>query len=442
MKRTFKRGGVHPPQEKHFTREKPIENPPLPERVFIPLNQNLGAPSKSVVEPKQEVKTGQIIAEPTGFVSSPVHASVSGVVKSIGYRRTSVSPCSLCIEIESDGKDAWVDGVQLDADAIDFSHRESFLESIRAAGLVGMGGAAFPTHVKLSPPKEFPVDTLIVNGVECEPYLTADNRLMLEHPGEILQGLLAMKAVLGVERAFIGIEDNKPRAIAAVREAVGKTPGVEVVTLKTRYPQGAEKQLIKAVLGREVPPGKLPMQVGAVVQNVGTAFAVFEAVARRKPLVERVLTVSGQAIREPKNLRVRIGTPLKNIVEYCGGARDNLGKLIMGGPMMGKALRSADVPVLKSTSGLVFLDKASSLSPPECGCIRCGRCVLACPQGLVPGELARLSEAGAFERLADALDCVECGSCQYACPSNRRILHLLRLGKNEYRNLQKEKQTA
>jgi len=442
MNRTFKRGGIHPPEEKHYTREKPIENLPLPGKVCIPLNQNLGAPSQPVVEPKQAVKTGQVIADPAGFVSSPVHASVSGVVKSIGYRRTSVSPCSLCIEIESDGQDTWVDGVRLEADAIDFSRPETFLESIRAAGLVGMGGAAFPTHVKLSPPEEAPVDTLIVNGIECEPYLTADNRLMLEYPGKILQGVLAMKAVLGVGRAIIGIEDNKPQAIAAVHEAVGKTPGVEVVALKTCYPQGAEKQLIKAILDREVPPGKLPMHVGAVVQNVGTAFAVFEAVARKKPLVERVMTVSGPSIRDPKNLRVRIGTPLKDVIEFCGGAREDLGKLIMGGPMMGKALRSADVPVLKSTSGLIFLDRASSLSQPESECIRCGRCVRACPQGLVPGEMARMSEAGKFELLADALDCLECGSCQYDCPSNRKILHLLRLAKNEYRELQKEKKSA
>jgi len=433
MRRTFRRGGIHPPGEKHLTRDKPIETLPPPERVCIPLNQNLGAPSRPVVAPKERVKAGQMIAEPTGFVSSPVHASISGTIRSIGTRRTSISPHSPCIEIESDGEDAWIDTVDLQAQRVDFSEADGFLDAIRDAGLVGMGGAAFPTHVKLSPPADCPIDALILNGVECEPYLNSDNRLMLEHTDEIIQGLRILETVLGVEQAFVGIEDNKPRAIEAMRSAASGAKDLRIVALKTCYPQGAEKQLIKAVLGREVPPGKLPMSVGAVVQNVGTAHAAFEAVARRKPLVERVMTVSGPAIREPKNLRVRVGTSLLEVIDCCGGVTADLQKIVIGGPMMGKSLRVADVPVLKSTSGLVFLDRGRARLLAEAPCIRCGRCVQACPQGLVPGEMARYAEVGRFEQLADALDCVECGSCQFSCPSHRRLMHLVRLGKNEYR---------
>jgi electron transport complex protein RnfC len=438
MARTFTRGGVHPPEQKQRTERKPIETLPLPRRVVLPMAQCLGAPAAPTVKPKDTVRTGQRIGEPQGFVSTPVHASLSGTVKKVDLAPTAVGARILCVEIESDGKDEWVEGVDLQAREVDFANPDAFLPALTAAGLVGLGGAAFPTHVKLKPPKDVQVDTLILNGAECEPYLTADHRLMLEHAPEIVLGLRILMAVLKVERAFVGLEDNKLDAAEALRTALAGTAGIEVGVCRTQYPQGAEKQLIKALTGREVPPGKLPMHVGCVVQNVGTAFAAFEAVARRKPLVERVLTVSGQAIREPKNLRVRIGTPLSELVAFCGGVADDLRKLIFGGPMMGKALRYEDVPIVKSTSGILFFDRHEAAAVQEYPCIRCGRCLSACPQGLVPCDLGDQAEYGHYDKLADVMDCVECGSCQFTCPAHRRLVHLLRLGKSEFRRLQKK----
>ncbi|MBN1772279.1 MAG: electron transport complex subunit RsxC [Deltaproteobacteria bacterium] len=438
MVRTFKRGGVHPPEHKQLTERKPIETLPLPKRVVIPMAQCLGAPAEPTVKPKDAVKAGQRIGEPKGFVSTPVHASISGTVKKVDLYPTAVGARILSVEIESDGKDEWVEGIDLESREVDFTRPDDFLPALTDAGLVGMGGAAFPTHVKLKPPKDVKVDTLILNGAECEPYLTADHRLMLERAPEIALGLQILMAVLKVDRAYVGIEDNKPDAAATMRQALAGTLGVEVAVCRTRYPQGAEKQLIKSLTGREVPPGKLPMHVGCVVQNVGTAFAAFEAVARHKPLVERVLTVSGRAIREPKNLRVRIGTPLSDLVAFCGGAADDLRKLIFGGPMMGKALRFEDVPIVKSTSGILFFDREEAAAVREFPCIRCGRCVAACPQGLVPCDLGDQAEHGQYAGFADALDCVECGSCQFTCPAHRRLVHLLRLGKSEFRRLQKK----
>lgn len=438
MVRTFPRGGVHPPEQKRLTEGRPIETLPLPKRVVIPMAQCLGAPAAPTVKPKDVVRTGQRIGEPQGFVSTPVHASLSGTVKKVDLAPTALGARVLCVEIESDGQDEWLDGVQLQAREVDFSNPDAFLPALTDAGLVGMGGAAFPTHVKLKPPKDVKVDTLILNGAECEPYLTADHRLMLEHASEIVLGLRVLMAVLKVERAFVGLEDNKPDAAAALRTALAGVSGVELAVCRTQYPQGAEKQLIKSLTGREVPPGRLPMHVGCVVQNVGTAFAAFEAVARHKPLVERVLTVSGRAIKEPKNLRVRIGTPLSDLVAFCGGAADDLRKLIFGGPMMGKALRFEDVPVVKSTSGILFFDRQEAAAVEEFPCIRCGRCLVACPQGLAPCDLGDLAEHGQYDKLADAMDCVECGSCQFTCPAHRRLVHLLRLGKSEFRRRQKK----
>lgn len=426
---------MHPPAHKELTEERPIEALPLPRRVVLPVHQNLGAPAKVVVEKRAAVKVGQVIAEAAGFVSAPVHATVSGRVKNVGPYPTSVGGTSLCVEIEADGEDAWVEGVDLGASALPEALGGDIPGALAAAGLVGLGGAAFPTHVKLRPPADARIDTLILNGAECEPYLTADDRLMREHAREVAQGLRLLMAALRVERGLVGIEDNKPDAIAAMVAAARELRGVAVVPCRTRYPQGAEKQLIQALLGREVPPGKLPLHVGVVVQNVGTAFAAFEAVARRKPLVERVLTVSGRAIRAPKNLRVRIGTLLSDVVAFCGGVTEGLRKVIMGGPMMGKALRYDDVPVLKSTSGLLFFDEAEARLAGERACIRCGRCVQVCPQGLVPADLGALAEHGLYDRMADALDCVECGSCQFVCPANRRLVHWIRLGKSEIRLL-------
>jgi len=438
MVRTFKRGGVHPPERKQLTERRPIETLPLPKRVVIPMAQCLGAPAAPSVKPKDAVRTGQRIGEPQGFVSTPVHASLSGTVRKVDLAPTALGARVLCVEIESDGRDEWIDDVDLKACDVDFSNPDAFLPALTDAGLVGLGGAAFPTHVKLKPPRDLKVDTLILNGAECEPYLTADHRLMLEHAPELVLGLRILMAVLKVDRALVGLEDNKPDAADAMRRALAGVDRIEVAVCRTRYPQGAEKQLIKALVDREVPSGKLPMHVGCVVHNVGTAYAAFEAVARRKPLVERVLTVSGRAIRSPKNLRVRIGTPLSDVAAFCGGATDDLRKLIFGGPMMGKALLYEDVPVVKSTSGVLFLDSQEAADAREFPCIRCGRCLVACPQGLVPCDLGDLAEHGLYDKLDDALDCVECGSCQYTCPAHRRLVQLLRLGKSEFRRRQRK----
>ncbi len=440
--KTFTRGGIHPPEHKELTASSVIVDVPAGKRVIVPLQLNLGAPSKPVVKAKERVLMGQEIAKASGFVSAPIHSSVSGKVKKIDYYPSSNGPRSLCVEIQNDGKDEWVDDVDLTASfdeaALQSCTKDEILSQLQAVGLVGMGGATFPSHVKLKPPGGVELKALILNGAECEPYLTADHRLMIEHSKEITWGLRLLMKVLGVARAFVGIEDNKPDAVAAMREAIRDVTGAEVVVCKTRYPQGAEKQLIRSVMGVEVPSGKLPMHVGAVVFNVGTAFAAFEAVARRKPLIERVVTISGGAITEPRNVRARVGTLISDIVEFCGGLGDDFHKMIVGGPMMGRAVRDFDVPVLKGTSGVLFFTAAEGIREPTLPCIRCGECLSVCPQGLVPCEMALLAENECWETLPDIMDCVECGACQYACPSNRPLLHLIRLGKSELRAVQRK----
>lgn len=431
IRRSFPRGGVHPPQRKRPTRSCAIETLPSPEKVRIPVHQHLGAPAKPVAWPKHHVQIGEVIAEAGGTVSAPVHASVSGKVKKVDYYPAASAPRLLCIEIASDGDEEWTHDANRTPVDVDYIETETARAVLASSGVVGMGGAAFPTHVKLSPPGDVSIHTLILNGCECEPYLTADHRLMVENAPEILKGMKVLMRVLDVEKGFIGIESNKPEAIRAMREAAHALAGVKVITLRTVYPQGAEKQLIKAILGREVPPGKLPMHVGAVVHNVGTAFAAYEAVACRKPLVERVVTVTGSAIRRPANLRVRVGTLVSDIVEHCGGLRDGFAKFIVGGPMMGRACRHLDIPVTKAVGGLIFLDRSEVVLPEPEPCIRCASCVHVCPQGLMPCELATAVEHRLWDRLDHIADCVECGSCQYACPSHRPIVHLLRWGKAE-----------
>ncbi len=438
MRRTFARGGVHPPQRKELTSGVAISSPAPPAIVTIPLHQSIGAPARAIVKAREEVACGQLIAEPGGFISAPVHASVSGKVKRIAAFPTSIGPSVECIQIESDGQDTWVPDVNLGASectAALAKSPEDLLATLAGAGLVGLGGAAFPTAVKLRPPPGGKVDTLLLNGAECEPYLTADHRLMIEEAPGIIAGLRVLMRVLGIERAVIGIEDNKPDAVETMRAAVDEIGGVSVEVCCTAYPQGAEKQLIQAILGREVPSGKLPLQVGVVVQNVATAFAAFEAVVRHKPLIERVVTVSGGAVAEPKNLRVRIGTSLEDLVAHCGGVRGELGKLIMGGPMMGKALKSFDIPVVKATSGVLLMDEVEAAQVDEQACLRCGRCVQVCPQGLMPCDLAAMANHGRLEGFGDGADCVECGCCQFICPAGRRLVHSIRFGKSDYRRL-------
>jgi electron transport complex protein RnfC len=423
------RGGVHPKEHKHSTEHKPVEAMPLPGRAWLPMSQHTGAPSKPLVAKGDEVKTGQVIGEAGGAISVPTHASVSGKVADVvplphplfGRRVPTVV-------IDSDGNDTLCESIG-ERDYSGFS-RDQVLEAIRAAGIVGLGGAAFPTHFKLNPPKEKKIDCLLVNGCECEPFLTADHRVMLEQPEEMVEGVRIIARALGVERVIIAVEDNKPDAIDRVRSAAGD---IEVRRLKTKYPQGAEKQLIKACLGREVPSGGLPMDVGCVVQNVGTAVAVRDALRFARPLIERVVTVTGPAVNEPKNLRCRIGTPVRELIAACGGYRGEPAKLIMGGPMMGIAVSTDDIPVLKGTSGVLVLDAAAAAEPAEHDCIRCGSCIRACPMGLAPQRLyyhvigKRLDAA---ER-DHVMDCIECGCCAFACPAKLRLVQRFKYAKSE-----------
>ncbi len=426
MAKSF-RGGVHPDDRKRFTAAKPIEVAPLPDKVVIPTRQHIGAPCTALVKAGDLVKKGQVIAEAQAFVSSPVHASLSGKVVEVADYPHPVFGFCQAVVIESDGADEWVEGLPLSRDwqALDAA---ALKDIIRQAGIVGMGGATFPTHVKLAPPPEKPIDAFILNGAECEPYLTADHRVMLEATEKVLTGMRIVMKVLGVTKGYIGIEANKPDAITAMVAAT-KGTGITVVPLKTKYPQGAEKTLIKVILDREVPSGGLPMDVGAVVQNVGTMVAVADAVVSGLPLVERVATVTGGAIAEPKNLLMRIGTTFTQAVELCGGFAAPPAKLIMGGPMMGMAQCRLDVPVIKGTSGILALSADDVNAGEEKPCIRCGRCVDACPMGLVPSMLSILGQRGLYQVAKeeyDLLDCVECGSCVYACPAKRNIVHYVK----------------
>jgi electron transport complex protein RnfC len=428
-------GGVHPPEHKDPTDSKPIERMPLPSRVVIPLQQHTGAMCEPVVQVGHEVKEGQCIGEARGFVSSPVHASISGLVAAIDSFPHPVIPSlvrSIVIESKSPPVPAAWDKT---ADWSALSGRD-LLDRICDAGIVGLGGAAFPTHVKLSPPTGTAVDALIVNGVECEPYLTSDHRLMVERARDVVEGVRVLLKVLGVQRAYIAIEKNKPDAIRIMREhaanrSLWNGAAVEVVPLKVKYPQGAEKQLISTILRKEVPSGGLPFHIGVVVQNVGTAFAVYEAVAKGKPLIERVVTVGGNRLKEPKNLIVRIGTTFASVIEYAGGIvpGEHRVKVIMGGPMMGIAQYTLDVPVIKGTSGITVVDEARPRKTYPC--VKCGRCVEVCPMGLMPCRLADFAERDDFAACEayHVRDCMECGACTYACMSNRPVIHLVKYAK-------------
>jgi electron transport complex protein RnfC len=426
------RGGIHPPDKKELSAHKPIQVSKPPQRVVIPLSQHLGAPCKAIVSINQEVKRGELIGEPTGFVSAPVHSSVSGKVIALGEFLNAMGRMVMSIVVENDGRDEWTI-LKDNPDYIDLP-AEEMKEKIKAAGIVGMGGATFPTVVKLSPPKEKPIDTVILNGSECEPYLTGDYRLMLERPKEIIEGLKILMKVLGVNRGFVGIEDNKPDAVKTMKEAAEGLGNIEVCALRTKYPQGAEKMLIKTLTGREVPPRALPMDVKVVVQNVGTAFAVYEAVRYGKPLIERVVTVTGEGITNPGNLLVRIGTMVSDLIEECGGLKDEKLKVISGGPMMGFSIPSLDIPVTKGTSGILALPEGEIVHAEDFGpCIRCGRCIDVCPMGLMPMMLSTYAEKGEYEAAKEynLFDCFECGSCAFVCPSKRPIVQLVRLAKSQ-----------
>ena len=433
MFKTFAKGGVHP-QENKLSAKGKITDMPLPSSVSIPLSMHLGMPAKPVVEKGSEVKVGQLIAKGEGFVSANVHSPFSGKVTKIdksldstGYKRDSIF-----IEIEGDN---WVEEIDRSVGIKkEFNlSSEEIIGKINDAGIVGLGGATFPSHVKLTVPRGKKAEYLLINGVECEPYLTADHALMLEKSEEILIGVSLLKKALKVEKAIIGIENNKADAIDKMEIASRNFKGILVQALKVKYPQGGEKQLIKAVLNREVPSGGLPVDVGVVVFNVGTAYAVYEAVQKNKPLFERVVTVTGKSVQKPSNFRVRIGTPISMLIEAAGGLPENTGKVINGGPMMGKALSDTDVPVVKGSSGILLLPGSESKRKPVEPCIRCSKCVGVCPLGLEPYLLMVLSQKARWERLEAerVMDCIECGSCSYICPSGRPLLDYIRLGKSE-----------
>lgn len=431
MLRTFKKGGIHPPDNK-ISAGSEIRTLPLPEMVTVPLSQHLGAPAVAVVEKGDKVLTGQLIARAGGFVSAAVHSPVSGTVASIevvpngcGVRQTAI-----VIKVEGDEWMPGIDRTDKFVKGCPFSGEE-IVKKIADAGIVGMGGATFPTQVKLSPPPGKRAEFLIINGVECEPYLTSDHRVMLEKGREVLTGASIIAKALGVEKTYIGIENNKPDAIEVLQKAAQDFLAMEVVPLKVRYPQGGEKQLIDAITGREVPSGGLPIDVGVVVQNVGTAFAVYEAVQKNKPLIERVVTVTGKSVSRPSNFLARIGTPVSALIEAAGGMPSDAEKVIGGGPMMGRAFSNIDAPVNKGTSGVLVVSGKEAARCAESNCIKCGKCVTVCPMGLEPYLLSKLSQKQMWDELETnkMADCIECGSCSYTCPARLPLLDWMRLGK-------------
>jgi len=441
--KTFPKGGIHPPENK-LTADRPIVILPVPPQVTVPVSQHIGAPAVPVVEKGAAVKAGQVIAQAKGFVSTNIHSPVSGkvnkidtVVDTTGYKQTAV-----VIDV---GGDEWMESIDRSNDLVkDITlSREQIIERCQQCGLVGMGGATFPTHIKLTVPAGKKCDMLIINGVECEPYLTSDHRLMLEKGAEVLTGTAIIMKALGVEKAVIGIEANKPDAISHLAELAKDFKGITVQPLKVKYPQGGEKQLIKACTGREVPSGGLPVDVGVVVQNVGTAFAVYEAVQKNKPLIERVVTVTGKSVKNPGNFQVRIGTPVTALIEAAGGMPDDTGKVVNGGPMMGKALAMTDVPVTKGTSGIILFPAQESKRAEVLPCIRCGKCSSVCAMGLEPWLISVLSQKAMFENAEQEkiTDCMECGACAYTCPAKRPLLDYIRLGKTTVIKMARERVT-
>jgi electron transport complex protein RnfC len=430
---TFK-GGIHPPHFKEQTEHLSIEKSNEPKVVVIPLQQHIGAPCEALVKPGQYVKMGQKIGEAKAFVSANVHSSVSGTVKKIEQRNSSSGALVSCIIIESDGKFTIDESIKPKGD-VDKLSKDEILAIIKESGLTGMGGAGFPTHVKLSPPQDKRIDCLIINGAECEPYLTADHRIMLERPEDVILGAKAAKKALNVEKCYIAIEKNKSDAIKVIRNILAdkKEQGIEVAALETKYPQGDEKRLINAVTGKVVPSGGLPMDVGVVVNNVGTIASLGNTIRTGMPVIQRVVTVTGSAIKNPKNLDVRIGTLFSDVIEQCGGYSEEPGKIINGGPMMGIAQFSAEVPVIKGTSGILILNKKDSKFEETQNCIKCARCVEICPVNLQPLIISKLSLLNKFDEAENyhALDCIECGACSFICPSKRRLVESIRVAKRE-----------
>lgn len=431
--KTFRIGGIHPTDHK-LSANIPIETVALPKQAIVPLSQHIGAPAQPIVEKGDHVKVGQVIAAANGFVSVNVHAPISGVVTKIDTALDAwgLPMPSIFIDAEEDG-DEWLDTIDRtpDINRICKLTGKEIIKKIQDAGIVGLGGACFPTHVKLSPPPGSKAEVLIINAVECEPYLTCDHQLMLEHGEEIFIGISLLMRALEIENAIIGIENNKKDAIALFKKIADRHFGIEICPLKLRYPQGGEKQLIDATIGRQVPSGALPIAVGAVVQNVATVYAVYEAVQKNKPLIDRVMTVTGESVTRRGNYLVRFGTPLADVIAQAGGIPENTGKIIAGGPMMGRAMSNVNMPAHKRTSGILIMTEAESVRREPVNCMRCGKCVEACPMGLEPFLLVRQAEMRLWDDMEQnaIMDCIECGCCLYSCPSNRPLLDYVRMGK-------------
>lgn len=430
--KTFSMGGVHP-EENKITAEVATVVAPLPQQAIFPLSQHIGAPAKPVVNRGDKVKVGTLIAEANGFVSAPIYSSVSGTVLKVdtaidatGYRKPAIY-----INVEGDEWEESIDRSET-LDKHPELTSEEIVNRIKVAGVTGMGGAGFPTFIKLCPPPTAKAECVILNGVECEPYITSDYRLMMEHADEILVGLDLLMKGAKVERGYIGIEDNKPEAIKLFEQKTANDPRIEIVALAKKYPQGGEKQLVDAVINRQVPaPPAIPVNVGAIVQNVGTAYAVYQAVMKNKPLFERYTTVTGKQLKNPGNFLVRMGTPMRELIDLCGGMPEGDNKVLAGGPMMGKSVVSTDVTVCKGTNSITILTDADAHRKAAQPCIRCGKCVSACPMGLEPYLLATLSSFKEWERLEaeQVTSCISCGSCQFTCPSHRPILDNILQGK-------------
>lgn len=434
--RTFRIGGIHP-EENKITAEMPTQVAPLPKQAIFPLSQHIGAPAKPIVQKGDKVKVGTMIAEANGFVSAPIHSSVSGTVFKVdtavdatGYRKPVI-----IINVEGDEWEETIDRsdkLETLAEHPELTPEE-IVERIKQGGITGMGGAGFPTFIKLCPPPTAKAECVIINAVECEPYITSDYRLMMEHADEILVGLDLLMKAAKVNKGYIGIETNKPKAIELFEQKTANDSRIEIVPLAQRYPQGGEKQLVDAVIRRQVPaPPAIPVNVGAIVQNVGTAYAVYEAVMKRKPLFERYTTVTGKKLANPGNYLVRMGTPMSELIELCGGMPEGDNKLLAGGPMMGKALNSVDVPVFKGNNSITIISGDEARRKEAQPCIRCAKCVSACPMGLEPFLLATLSSKKMWDRaeVEDIVSCIECGSCQFTCPSHRHLLDNIRNGKS------------
>ncbi len=443
--KTFKLGGVHPQDNKEYSAHRPIIECGLPEHAVIPLIQHIGAPAQPVVEKGQKVKVGELIAKAGGFVSANIHSPYSGTINKIDTYVDGWGMRGPAIYIDVEG-DEWLPEIDRTPTVIrecKLSSKE-IIDKISAAGIVGLGGACFPTHVKLMPPPGKKAEVLIINGVECEPYLTCDHQLMLEHGEEIVIGIQILLKALNIQKAIIGIEKNKPDAIARMTDLTNRTLGIEVAPLQLKYPQGGEKQLIDACIGRQVPSGALPIEVGAVVDNVATVYAIYQAVQKNLPLISRVMTITGKQLKNPGNYQVRFGTPLTDAVALAGGVPETTGKIIGGGPMMGRAMNSIDMPANKRVSGLLFLPESESLRVEPENCIRCGKCLSACPMGLEPYLLAKLTEHELWDELEqhNVMDCIDCGCCLFTCPSHRPLLDYIRLGKGKVGGIIRARQAA